>query len=67
MKHIIHRHQIVLLALISLFFSFWTIAGGTHEMGRGLSQKWQQFIENSAAQASDHNKLKDCVSEGEAL
>lgn len=51
--------------LFIALFSFWSASSTPAKIGETLSQNWHAFLEESRKNASDHNKLADCLTDGE--
>jgi len=65
MKYLITFPHLPIFALLSILLSFWAFSDISVHAGNGVAQSWQAFIENSSKMASDHNKMTDCLTDGE--
>ena len=63
MKLSFYHLPIVILTVLTLALGAWTISPASAKIGEQVSQRWNSFLQNANAGASDHNKLKDCVTE----
>ncbi len=65
MKMTIRNLPMVCLALLTLGIGIWTLSPASAQAGNGIVQAVQDFMKEARMQASDHNKLTDCVTEGQ--
>ena len=64
MKSSFFNLPVLAISGLILFAGAWTLSPASAQVAVQVSENWNNFLDQANAQASDHAKLKDCVTEG---